>query len=151
MSDDAASRPSRARTLADVAPGDTITVRIEVPRWSHRKISPTGEVDFVSPLPCPVNYGSVLDSIADDGDPLDAVLLGPRLEYGALVDVQVRGLLRFIDAGAYDPKLVCAAQPLTVAQRRALAAYFVFYAAVKRVLHRARGTRGRTAYEGWEW
>jgi inorganic pyrophosphatase len=36
-----------------------IEVVIEVPRGSFLKRGSTGHVDFISPLPCPFNYGSV--------------------------------------------------------------------------------------------
>ena len=41
-----------------------------------------GTVDFVSPLPSPFNYGSVPDTLSEDGDPLDALLVGPRRPAG---------------------------------------------------------------------
>ena len=36
-----------------------VEVVIEIPRGSFLKRGSTGHVDFVSPLPCPFNYGSV--------------------------------------------------------------------------------------------
>jgi inorganic pyrophosphatase len=36
-----------------------LDVVIEIPRGSFLKRGSTGRVDFVSPLPCPFNYGSV--------------------------------------------------------------------------------------------
>ena len=36
-----------------------VDVVIEIPRGSFLKRGSTGHVDFVSPLPCPFNYGSV--------------------------------------------------------------------------------------------
>lgn len=36
-----------------------LDVIIEVPRFSFLKRGPGGHVDFVSPLPCPFNYGAV--------------------------------------------------------------------------------------------
>ena len=38
-----------------------VDVVIEIPRWSFLKRGSTGHVDFISPLPCPFNYGSVPD------------------------------------------------------------------------------------------
>ena len=51
-------------------------VIIEVPRGCFLKRGSTGGIDFVSPLPCPYNYGSVPDYLGLDGDLLDA--LGAR-------------------------------------------------------------------------
>ena len=36
-----------------------VEVIIEIPKGSFIKRGSTGQVDFVSPLPCPFNYGSV--------------------------------------------------------------------------------------------
>ena len=36
-----------------------VEVVIEVPRGSFLKRGSTGQIDFISPLPCPYNYGSV--------------------------------------------------------------------------------------------
>jgi len=36
-----------------------LEVVIEIPRRSFLKRGSTGHIDFVSPLPCPFNYGSV--------------------------------------------------------------------------------------------
>ncbi len=56
-----------------------VDVVIEIPRGSFLKRGSTGHVDFVSPLPCPFNYGSVPQYLGQEGDLLDAVVLGPRL------------------------------------------------------------------------
>ena len=58
-----------------------VDVVIEVPR-DFLKRGTTGHVDFVSPLPCPFNYGSV-PIVGLEGDLLDALVLGPRLGLGA--------------------------------------------------------------------
>ena len=59
-----------------------LDVVIEVPRGSFLKRGSTGRVDFVSPLPCPYNYGSVPQYIGLEGDLLDALVLGPPLPLG---------------------------------------------------------------------
>ena len=41
------------------APGPELEVVIEVPRGSFVKRGSSGSVDFISPLPCPFNYGAV--------------------------------------------------------------------------------------------
>ena len=59
-----------------------IEVIIEIPRGGFLKRGSTGELDFISPFPCPFNYGSIPAFIGLDGDLLDAVVLGPRLPRG---------------------------------------------------------------------
>ena len=40
-------------------PFPSVEVVIEIPRWSFLKRGSSGRIDFVSPLPCPFNYGAV--------------------------------------------------------------------------------------------
>ena len=51
-----------------------VEVVVEVPRGSFLKRGSTGHVDFISPLPCPFNYGSVPSHIGQEGDLLDALV-----------------------------------------------------------------------------
>jgi len=129
--------------------GRTATVRIEVPRWSFVKRKADGRVDLVSPLPCPYNYGSVVGSVAPDGDPLDALVFGPRLAFGRTIETRVWAVMGFVDDGVDDPKLVCASAPPTAAERRGVERFFALYAAFKRALARARGRSAATRRVGW--
>jgi inorganic pyrophosphatase len=124
-------------------------VLIETPRWSLVKWRGDGRVDFISPLPCPYNYGCIPDVRSDDGDPLDVVVLGPRLRRGQRVRVPVVGVVDFIDAGRGDPKVICSARPLGALDRAGLERFFRFYARFKRVLHRIRGQVPDTRFRGW--
>ena len=56
-----------------------LEITIEIPRGSFLKRGSTGHIDFISPFPCPFNYGSVPAYIGQEGDLLDAVVLGPAL------------------------------------------------------------------------
>lgn len=134
--------------LPDV--GETCEVVIEYPRWSAVKRRGDGSVDFVSPIPCPYNYGHVPGVLSGDGDPLDAVVLGPRLAAGARLRVRVVGVIDFVDAGQADPKVICSASGRwTAGQRRGLELFFSVYALGKRALAAARGLRGPTRFAGW--
>jgi inorganic pyrophosphatase len=121
--------------------GDIVRVVVQVPRGSFVKPRSGGGVDFVSPLPCPFNYGEVPGTLGADGDPLDAVLLGPRRPAGSSHSAQVQGQVRFVDAGSDDHKLVCGAQPPGPTARAAVVWWFVGYALAKRVLYLLRGDR----------
>lgn len=133
--------------MAKTAP--LVDVVIEVPRGSFLKRGSTGHVDFVSPLPCPYNYGSVPTHIGLEGDLLDAVVLGPRLPFGATVRVTAWGAVTLVDRGMTDDKLICSATPPTSADRKAVLRFFRFYAMCKRLLNLWRGRPGRNACDGW--
>ncbi|MFL5343708.1 MAG: inorganic diphosphatase [Hyalangium sp.] len=124
-------------------------VLIETPRWSFVKRRADGSIDFISPVPCPYNYGSIPGFQSDDGDPLDVVVLGPRLRLGERLRVPVVGVVDFIDAGRGDPKVICSARPLGERERVGVERFFRVYARFKRVLHRARGQLPDTRFRGW--
>lgn len=129
---------------------DLLEVVIEVPRWSLVKRRSDGRVDYVSPVPAPFNYGSVPGRIAEDGEPLDAVVLGSRLPRGHRGTYPVLGVIRFTDAGRRDDKVVCGQPPLTVGRLIRLLAFFRAYALAKRGLNRLRGLDGPTRSAGFE-
>jgi inorganic pyrophosphatase len=126
-----------------------VEVVIEVPRGSFLKRGPSGHIDFVSPLPCPFNYGAVPDRLGLEGDLLDALVLGPRLRFGSRVRMRAWGAVTLTDRGMADDKLVCSAAPLTPAQQAFVLGFFHFYARCKGVLNFLRGRPGRNACEGW--
>jgi len=126
-----------------------VDVVIEVPRGSFLKRGSTGRVDFVSPLPCPFNYGSVPQLLGQEGDLLDALVLGPRLPLGARVRVRAWGAVILRDRGMVDDKLVCGVAPPTLRQRRLVLGFFHVYARCKALLNRVRRRAGRNACEGW--
>ncbi|HSP80345.1 MAG TPA: inorganic diphosphatase, partial [Myxococcaceae bacterium] len=77
-------------------------ILVESPRWSLVKRRSDGSVDFISPLPCPYNYGCIPGLGSGDGDPLDVVVLGPRLRRGPRLRVPVVGVIGFLAAGGSD-------------------------------------------------
>jgi len=126
-----------------------VDVVIEIPRGGFLKRGSTGELDFVSPLPCPFNYGSVHEFIGLEGDFLDAVVLGPRLAPGTRVRVRAFGAVGLTDRGMYDDKLICARQPPGAVRRFLVLCFFHLYACCKALLNLLRGYTGRNSCEGW--
>ena len=126
-----------------------VEVVIEVPRGGFIKRSSHGRLEFVSPLPCPYNYGSVPAYRGGDGDLLDAIVLGPRLERGRRVTVTAYGAVGFTDNGIYDDKLICSQRAVPPRARRRVVAFLHFYAFCKRLFHRSRGHSECTACLGW--
>jgi len=101
----------------------TINVVIEIPagttakwevskadgslRWEFKK----GKPRIVKYLPYPGNYGMVPRTIlpkelGGDGDPLDVLVLGPAVGRGSVVRARVVGVLKLLDGGEQDDKLV---------------------------------------------
>ena len=130
--------------------GVEVTVRIEVPRGGLVKRRADGRLDYVSPVPCPFNYGSVPDRTGGDGDPQDAVLLGPRRPAGHEERTTVRAVVRFVDGGLRDDKWICGPREPTRAERALVTGFFRGYAAFKAALNRARGVAGETRFLGYE-
>ncbi|TMG87445.1 MAG: inorganic diphosphatase [Betaproteobacteria bacterium] len=126
-----------------------VDVVIEIPRGSFLKRGSTGHVDFISPLPCPFNYGSVPSYLGREGDLLDAVVLGPRLPLGAQLRVRAWGAVILTDRGMTDDKLICSDRPVEPAERRRVLRFFHFYAKCKGLLNAWRRRPGRNACEGW--
>jgi inorganic pyrophosphatase len=126
-----------------------VEVVIEVPRGSFRKRGSDGKVDFVSPLPCPFNYGSVPTHLGLEGDLLDALVLGPRLRFGTRLRIRAWGAVTLTDRGMSDDKLICSDHRPSPAEYRNVMRFFHFYAKCKGVLNLWRGRPGRNACEGW--
>jgi inorganic pyrophosphatase len=137
------------RADPDAAEPPTVDVVIEVPRGSFLKRGSTGHIDFVSPLPCPFNYGSVPQYLGREGDLLDALVLGGRLPMGTRVRVPAWGAVILTDRGMSDDKLVCSATPVTPRQRSRILRFFRFYAKCKGLLNLLRRRPGRNACDGW--
>lgn len=131
------------------AEAPVVEVLIEVPRGSFLKRGSTGKVDFISPLPCPFNYGSVPDYLGLEGDLLDALVLGPRLPFGTLIRVKAWGAVTLTDRGMTDDKLVCSNHSPDLLQRQKILQFFHFYAKCKGLLNTCRCRPGRNACEGW--
>ena len=146
----------RARLLGMTSVKSTVSedppqveVVIEIPRWSFLKRGSFGHIDFVSPLPCPYNYGSVQDYIGGEGDYLDAVVLGPRLAAGSRVTVNAYGAVGLSERFMSDDKLICATAPISAARRRHILGFFRVYAFCKGLLNRLRRQQGRSSCDGW--
>ena len=133
----------------EISEPSSLEVVIEIPQGSFLKRGSTGKVDFISPLPCPFNYGSVPNYIGLDGDLLDAVVLGPRLPLGTKIRVKPWGAVMMTDRGLMDDKLICAEHSPDAAQREKVLSFFRCYAKCKGWLNMWRGRPGRNACEGW--
>ena len=136
----ASDRPSLAPEL---------DVVIEVPRGSFLKRGLTGRIDFVSPLPCPFNYGAVPSHLGLEGDLLDALVLGPRLRFGTRLRLRAWGAVTLTDRGMSDDKLVCSIRRPSSEECAEVLRFFHFYARCKALLNFVKRRPGRNACEGW--
>jgi inorganic pyrophosphatase len=126
-----------------------VEVTIETPRGSFIKRTSSGAVDYVSPIPCPFNYGSIATRIGLDGDYLDAAVLGRRRRVGTRLTVQALGAVRMLDRGMMDDKLICSAQPIGAFKRVLILLFFRFFATCKGLINICRGRSGRNRCLGW--
>ena len=124
--------------------------RIEVSRGSFVKGNGNQTVDFFSPIPCPYNYGSLEGTLGEDGEPVDAVVLGPTLPLGERIHGALVGVVYFRDAGLLDDKLILrvGGAPLSARERFQLGLFFRVYATIKKAANRLRLRPSPTAFEG---
>lgn len=92
---------------------EEVLLAVEIPAGSFTKYEINDEglvyVDRFQSMPVayPANYGSMPRTLAGDGDPLDALVLTREpLHPGVLVKFRPIGVLRMIDAGEQDEKIV---------------------------------------------
>jgi len=126
-----------------------VDVVIEIPKGSFLKRGSTGHIDFISPLPCPFNYGSVPKYLGLEGDLLDAVVLGPRLPLGSSLRVKAWGAVVLVDRGMTDDKMISGAANISLKQRQRVLRFFAFYARCIWMLNAVRRQPGRNACDGW--
>ncbi|MEM7153997.1 MAG: inorganic diphosphatase [Myxococcota bacterium] len=127
---------------------ESFDVVIEVPRGGMVKRRGDGRIDFIA-LPSPFNYGSIVGTLAPDGDPYDAIVLGPRMRAGVTLECTALAVFGFLDRGQLDPKIVCGPGPLADADRRRVERFFAIYQRFKRGLQRIRGQSEPTEVLGW--
>ena len=140
--------PHRDHLWRDTAPTErdgTVTAYIEIPKGERRKFEfRMGEnrvaIDRVMPEGLggyPINYGFVPQTVSYDGDPFDALVLGPPLPVGETTRGLIVGLLLMDDEKGHDAKVVLSPADhggspryeLTAADRQQLSDFFGRYKA----------------------
>ncbi|MEM0363946.1 MAG: inorganic diphosphatase [Candidatus Nitrosocaldus sp.] len=106
----------------DIEPGEHIpeivNVIVEIPKGSQNKYEYDKDKNILkldrvlfSPLHYPGDYGLIPRTLAEDGDPLDALVLVSNPTYpGVLIQARPIGLLRMVDSGMKDDKILCVAK-----------------------------------------
>ena len=98
---------------------ETIEVIVEIPKGSRNKYEFDKERSLIrydrmlfSSVHYPSDYGYIPETLAEDGDALDAlVLLGEPTFPGCLIEVKPIGLFKMWDEKGVDYKILCV--PLT--------------------------------------
>ena len=91
-----------------------VQVVIEIPAGTFTKYEIDGKTGLLfvdrfqsMPVVYPTNYGSIPSTVGPDGDPLDALVITRQPIYpGALIRVRPVGILKMIDGGDVDDKIV---------------------------------------------
>jgi inorganic pyrophosphatase len=131
------------RDTSPLNPDGTLNGYIEISRrdstkWEFR--IPLNRRDIDRTLPAelggyPINYGFVPQTISYDGDPTDILVLGPPLDGGLTVSGKILAVMRMMDDGDLDSKIVVtpvdgsgrARYELEAADRGRIAAFFNTY------------------------
>ena len=102
-----------------LTPGDVdggiINVVNEIPAGSNHKIEwnrklAAFQLDRVEPaiFAKPTNYGFIPQTLDEDGDELDVLLVTEQpLATGIFLEARVIGVMKFVDDGEVDDKIVC--------------------------------------------
>ena len=94
---------------------DKLNVIIEIPKGSQNKFELDKEFGVIkldrvlfSPMYYPGDYGFIPQTLGEDGDPLDALVLVTYPTYpGVLIESRPIGVLKMIDKGEPDDKILC--------------------------------------------
>tara|TARA_R100000306_G_scaffold5939_9_gene8410 strand:- start:31164 stop:31784 length:621 start_codon:yes stop_codon:yes gene_type:complete len=115
------------QSLADVptfSTNNAINVVIEIPAGTNAKVEYNKELKklkvdqqdgkdrIIEYLPYPGNYGFIPSTYSDpskggDGDPLDALVISSSLLSGSVVEATPIGVLKLMDNGEKDYKVIC--------------------------------------------
>jgi inorganic pyrophosphatase len=101
-----------------------VNIVVEIPAGSNQKWEVNKQTGFlewewvnddslrvVRYLPYPANYGMIPRTFlpateGGDNDPLDVFLLGQAVERGSIVPARIIGIIRILDRGEHDDKLI---------------------------------------------
>ncbi len=90
-------------------------VTIEIPKGQRNKYEVDHETGRVrldrylyTSMAYPADYGFIEDTLGDDGDPLDAMVLLPESVFpGVMVEARPVGMFRMVDEAGGDDKVLC--------------------------------------------
>jgi inorganic pyrophosphatase len=94
---------------------NVVNIVIEIRRGERNKYEMNKETGYLTldrvnatMLGYPADYGYLPDTLCEDGDPLDALLIiDESVPHGVVVPARPVGVLYMIDGGERDEKLIC--------------------------------------------
>ncbi len=104
--------------LYDIDPGpdcpEIVRMIVEIPQNSANKYEYDGALGvfrldraLYSPLHYPGDYGFIPGTLADDGDPLDVLVLVQQPSYpGVMIEIRPVGVLNMVDSNENDQKVL---------------------------------------------
>jgi inorganic pyrophosphatase len=145
------SRLSATDSAMDTANAPLVHVVVEIPAGTNEKWQVekgTGALEWerendtprvVQYLGYPGNYGIVPRTLlprdlGGDGDPLDVLLLGPAQPRGSVVPARVIAMLRLVDRGERDDKIVAVPVSGPLSDARDLATLEARYPGVRQIV-----------------
>jgi len=92
-----------------------VEVMVEIPKGSRNKYeydNETGKIRFdrmlFSSVQYPGDYGFIMNTLAEDGDPLDAIVLVREATFpGCIIECKPIGLFKMLDERGPDDKVLC--------------------------------------------
>jgi inorganic pyrophosphatase len=95
--------------------GGVINTVVEIPKWSTLKVEwnrhlALFELDRIEPsiFAKPTNYGFIPQTIDEDGDELDTLIItNEPLPMGLYLKAKIIAILNFEDGGEMDHKIIC--------------------------------------------
>lgn len=92
-----------------------VEMMVEIPKGSRNKYEYDTERRIIkfdrmlfSAVHYPSDYGFILDTVAEDGDPLDALVIVWEPTFpGCVIEVRPVGLFKMYDEGGTDHKILC--------------------------------------------
>jgi inorganic pyrophosphatase len=101
-------------STGDFEAGEINTV-VEIPQGSSLKVeydrhTTLFRLDRAEPaiFAKPTNYGFIPQTLDDDGDELDTLLISHEpIPTGVVVEAKILGVMNFIDGGEHDHKIIC--------------------------------------------
>ncbi|MCA8985846.1 MAG: esterase-like activity of phytase family protein [Planctomycetaceae bacterium] len=163
----------RDRSLYDGDPprnaDGTVNLIVEIPAGTNAKWEVTkqglmtwevreGSPRIVQFLPYPGNYGMIPGTLlpkeqGGDGDALDMLVLGPAVPRGSVCRVHVIGMMKFLDKGEQDDKILAVMENTPFGQVRNLAELnrsFPGAAEIVKQWFESYKGPGKMEFQGWE-